>query len=155
MPEIHRGEDRQIAEIPGPRSQKERIQAEVEKFRIPLDVVEAGQGFQMCFPHRVPRAMAHERMASGDERRGGCHRSRCENSESYVVRKAKSRSRGGQGRSEAAKPPSPAHQDEIGKGFVGWKEAAVPACDAAGILKELRKASPDAPGYCAHLKPML
>ena len=41
------------------------------------------------------------------------------------------------------------------EGFVGGKEEAVPSCDAAGIVNELRKASPDAPGYRAHLKPML
>lgn len=64
-------------------------------------------------------------------------------------------SRGGEGRHEAAKSRSPAKQDEIGEGLVGRKEAAVPACGAAGIVNELRKASPDAPGYRAHLKPML
>lgn len=99
--------------------------------------------------------MAHELMASGDERRGGCHRSRWKDFESHVISKVKSRRRGGQGRHEAAKPPSPANQGEIGEGFVGRQEAAVPSCDAARILNELRNASPDAPGYCAHLKPML
>jgi hypothetical protein len=99
--------------------------------------------------------MAHELMASGDERRGGCHRSRWEDPESHVVSQMQSRSRGGEGRNEAAKPPSPANQDEIREGFVGWEEAAVPSCDAARIVNELRKASPDAPGYRAHLKPML
>jgi hypothetical protein len=94
-------------------------------------------------------------MASGDERRGGCHRSRWEHPEPHVVSQVQSRSCGGEGRNEAVKPPSPANQDEIGKGFVGRKEAAVPSCDAAGIVNELRKASPDAPGYRAHRKPML
>jgi len=86
-------------------------------------------------------------MASGDERRGRSHHSRWEDPESRVVIYVQSRSRGGEGRDEAAKSPSSANQDEIREGFVGWKEAAVSSCDAAGIVNELRKASPDAPGH--------
>jgi hypothetical protein len=94
-------------------------------------------------------------MASGDERRGGWQHSRREDPESHVVIYVQSRSRGREGRDEPAKPPSSANQDEIREGFVGRQEAAVPSCDTAGIVNELCKASPDAPGYRAHLKPML
>lgn len=99
--------------------------------------------------------MAHELTASGNERRGRCHRPRWEDPEPHVVIHVESRSRSGEGRNEAAKSRSPANQDEIREGFVGRKEATVSSCDAAGIVNELRKASPDAPGYRAHLKPML
>src|SRR5688500_13640702 len=109
----------------------------------------------MCLPHRPPRATAYELMASGDERRGRCHGPRWQDPESHLVQDVRRRGRGGDGRHEAAKSLSPANQDEICEGFVGGKEAAVPSCDAAGIINELRKASPDAPGYRAHRKPML
>jgi len=109
----------------------------------------------MCLPHRPPRAVAHELTAPGHERRGRCHRPRWQDPESHVVGYVRSRGRGGDGRHEAAKSRSPAKQDEICEGLVGRKEAAVSSCDAAGIVNELRKASPDTSGYRAHLKPML
>jgi hypothetical protein len=99
--------------------------------------------------------MTHELTASGNERRSRCHGPRWQDPESHLVGYVRRRGRGGDGRNEAAKSLSPANQDEIREGFVGWKEAAVPSCDAAGIVNELRKASPDASGYRAHRKPML